>query len=92
MRSCGQRINAILCMTAVVVLLFVTPALADQAKKGPLKVFILAGQSNMEGQGKIACDLTKNGGKGSLEYLVHHPATASRFKRVAGQGRQVDRP
>ena len=47
-----------------------------------MKVFILAGQSNMEGQGKIACDPTRNGGKGSLEYVAHNPATANRFKHV----------
>jgi len=82
MRSCKPQTSAILGVTAIAVLLLATPALASQAKKGPLKVFILAGQSNMQGQGKIACDLKKNGGKGSLEYVVHHPATASRFKSV----------
>jgi hypothetical protein len=66
-------------------LLLATTGLADQPKKGPLKVFILAGQSNMEGQGKIACDLTKNGGKGSLDYVAHHPATAKAFKGVLGK-------
>ncbi len=42
-----------------------------QAGKGPVKVFILAGQSNMEGQGKIQIDPKKNEGKGTLEYLVN---------------------
>ena len=45
----------------------------------PVKVFILAGQSNMEGQGIIAADPKRNGGKGSLEYLVKEPGTAARF-------------
>ncbi len=45
----------------------------------PMKVFILAGQSNMEGQGIIAADPKRNGGKGSLEYLVREPGTAARF-------------
>lgn len=34
-------------------------------------VFILAGQSNMQGAGAIKINLkSKNGGKGTLEYLV----------------------
>jgi hypothetical protein len=33
----------------------------------------------MEGQGIIAADDNRNGGKGSLEYLIKNPATASRF-------------
>jgi len=85
MRTCGQRANAILGLTAITVLLFATSVVADRAKKGPLKVFILAGQSNMQGQGKIACDLTKNGGKGSLDYIAHHPATTKGFKGVLGK-------
>jgi hypothetical protein len=41
---------------------------ADAAK--PIKVFILAGQSNMEGHGFIAADPKRNEGRGSLEFLV----------------------
>jgi hypothetical protein len=55
---------------------------ADDATVGRLKVFILAGQSNMEGQGAIALDPQRNDGKGSLEYLVQNPATADRFKHL----------
>jgi alpha-galactosidase len=84
MRINGQP-SIIATLTVAAMLLLVTAALADQAKKGPLKVFILAGQSNMEGQGKIASDPKRNGGKGTLEYVVHHPATASRFKHLLGQ-------
>ena len=80
MRNCVQ--STVIATLAVVAMLLATAAVADQAKKGPLKVFILAGQSNMQGQGKIACDLTKNGGKGSLDYVVHHPATAKHFQQV----------
>jgi hypothetical protein len=56
-------------------------AAADPSK--PVKVFILAGQSNMEGQGFIAADPKRNGGKGSLEYLVRTPETAARFAHLA---------
>lgn len=44
-----------------------------------VKVFILAGQSNMEGQGFIAADPKRNGGKGSLQFLAKDPATAAKF-------------
>ena len=51
--------------------------------KKTLKVFVLAGQSNMEGQGFIAADPKRNGGKGSLEFLVKDPTSAPRFKHLA---------
>jgi len=44
------------------------PARRAEAAAGKLKVFILAGQSNMEGQGKV------QGGKGTLEELAKDPA------------------
>ena len=59
----------------------------------PVKVFILAGQSNMEGQGFIAAEPKRNGGKGSLEFLVKNAATAKRFAHLAedsGQWRTRD--
>ncbi|MEI7900604.1 MAG: sialate O-acetylesterase [bacterium] len=58
-------------------------ALAGQAGKSPVKVFILAGQSNMEGQGAVKITpKSRNEGKGTLEYLVKDPATAERFKHT----------
>ena len=53
---------------------------ADNEK--PVKVFILAGQSNMEGHGEITLNPNKNEGKGSLEYLVKTPATAEKYKHL----------
>jgi alpha-galactosidase len=44
-----------------------------------VKVFILAGQSNMEGHGIVAADTARNGGQGSLEFVVKAPATAAKF-------------
>ena len=58
---------------------------ADQAGKSPVKVFILAGQSNMEGHGKIKIDPQKNEGKGTLEYLVKDPAIAKRYKHLVDE-------
>ncbi|MBI5706109.1 MAG: sialate O-acetylesterase [Armatimonadetes bacterium] len=45
----------------------------------PVRVFILAGQSNMEGHGFVAADEKRNGGKGSLEFFTKDPATAKAF-------------
>ena len=56
---------------------------ADQPnQQKPLQVFILAGQSNMQGVGRVAADPNRNGGQGSLEYLVKNPASAARFKHT----------
>jgi hypothetical protein len=52
---------------------------AHAAEKKPVKVYILAGQSNMEGHGVVAADPKRNEGKGSLEWLVKQPATAAKF-------------
>jgi arylsulfatase A-like enzyme len=58
----------------------------------PLKVFVLAGQSNMEGQGVIKMDPARNEGKGTLEFLVKDPTTRDRFKHlVDAKGAWVDR-
>ena len=45
-------------------------------------VFICFGQSNMEGAGQIQARPDRNGGQGSLEFLVKDPATAGRFRQV----------
>jgi len=75
--------------------LFITPMAALQAADAskPIKVFILAGQSNMEGAGQIKADPKRNGGKGSLEFLVKDAATAKHFAPLvdaAGQWRTRD--
>jgi len=65
------------------------PATAQQAGRSPVKVFILAGQSNMEGQG--VADLEGkdyNEGRGTLKFLMRDPAKAPLFKHLkdgAGQ-------
>jgi hypothetical protein len=64
-----------------------------KAATKPVRVFILAGQSNMEGHGIIAADPKRNGGKGSLEFLVKDGATAKHFAPLvdaAGQWRKRD--
>jgi len=70
-------------LTLLALALLLTDAgMAQPLQAGPLKVFVLAGQSNMEGQGAIASNPDRNGGKGSLEYLVKAPTTAPRFKHL----------
>ena len=69
-------------------LLFVTgPLVAAADPPGPVKVFILAGQSNMEGQAVADLDGPNyNGGKGTLKALLADPATAPLVKHLAAPG------
>ena len=52
--------------------------------KDSFKVFLLAGQSNMEGQGVVDLDHPKyyNGGKGILNRVMAHPAKAKRYTHL----------
>lgn len=70
------------CLAALLTFL-ITLHVAEAAE--PLRVFILAGQSNMEGQGFIAAEPKRNDGQGSLEYLVKTPATAERFTHLVDE-------
>jgi len=56
----------------------------EQAGKSPIKVFILAGQSNMQGQGVVEMDDPKdyNGGKGNLEYVMANSPLASMYTHL----------
>ncbi|HMS54335.1 MAG TPA: sialate O-acetylesterase [Fimbriimonadaceae bacterium] len=58
-----------------------TSALTHLPKKRVTKVYILAGQSNMEGHGIVGADMKRNGGLGSLEYLAKNPPTQGHFGR-----------
>ena len=51
---------------------------------GPVKVFILSGQSNMEGQGVVDLDHPKyyNGGRGILVNVMKNPKMASRYTHL----------
>lgn len=50
----------------------------------PIQVFILAGQSNMEGQGVVDLDHPQyyNGGKGTLLHVLHDPEKAKTFQHI----------
>ena len=68
------------------------PGLPVVAAKGRLKVFILAGQSNMEGAGRIEMDGSRNDGKGTVEYMVKRSAEKDRYKHmIDGDGDWVVR-
>lgn len=71
--------------TALLGLVLVPLAVPATAADKPVKVFILAGQSNMEGHGFIKADPKRNEGKGSLEYVARQPATADKFKHLLGK-------
>ena len=70
------RLSATAIALAIVVVATNTAAAAAK----PVKVFILAGQSNMEGKAKVSL----------LEYQAKQPATRDLFKHLR-EGRQVDR-
>ena len=59
---------------------------AALAKDKIVRVFILAGQSNMEGHGRIAGEQ-----KGTLETLSRDPATASRYRHLQRNGKWITR-
>ena len=65
---------------AMAICLTATPTFAAET----VKVFILAGQSNMQGHGKVAAEPGSNDGKGSLEWLAKNSETAPRFKHLLG--------
>lgn len=54
----------------------------DESSYKPVKVFILAGQSNMEGHGFIKADPQRNEGQGSLEFLAKQPATLEKYQHL----------
>ena len=69
-----------MCRLALIALACLIFASQAQAK---LKVFILAGQSNMQGAGAIKINpKSKNGGQGTLEYLVKEKRLATRLAHV----------
>ena len=68
----SNRIKTVLALAAVAIAGFAFNAGADAAK--PLRVYILAGQSNMEGQAKVE----------TFDYIGDDPATAPLLKEMRG--------
>lgn len=72
-------------LASIALLVVLGTARGDDPAK-PIKVFVLAGQSNMQGHGIVKADPKRNGGKGSLEFLAADATTAARFKHLRGKG------
>jgi hypothetical protein len=62
-------------------LLLCMPGVLRADPQGPVKVFILAGQSNMEGKAKVSL----------LEYQAGQPATQDLFKHLRMDGKWIER-
>ena len=73
-----MRANRCIGLFSVLAIAGASAAASDK----PIRVFILAGQSNMVGAGQVKANPDRNEGKGSLEYLVKDPKTAERFKHT----------
>ena len=69
-------------LTPPLVLILALMTLPASAAHKPVKVFILAGQSNMEGHGKVSAEPKANDGLGSLEWLVKNRDTSARFNQL----------
>lgn len=85
-----QRLCVFACAVAVVC---ASPVIAACQQK-PVQVFILAGQSNMQGQGVVAMDHPEyyNGGKGNLVWSMEHSASKDKMRHLRDRhGRWVER-
>ena len=73
-----RMLHTVSLLLASMALALLWPAIAPAADSAlPLKVFILAGQSNMEGQAVSDLDgKDYNGGKGTLNFLLRDPDQA----------------
>ncbi|MCA9219867.1 MAG: hypothetical protein KDA71_06035 [Planctomycetales bacterium] len=79
------RVDVSLCFLAVSAIFGAAPAWIEAADaKAPIQVFILAGQSNMEGQGVVDLDHPQhyNGGRGTLRQVADDPAKASVYQHI----------
>ena len=51
-----------------------------------LQVFVLAGQSNMQGAGQVEMkESSRNGGQGTLAYLVKNEKTAKKYAHLVNK-------
>ena len=81
-----NRTNAVKVFVGVLLACCVGLQPAEAASK-KLKVFILAGQSNMEGQGVVSMDGERdyNGGKGNLVWSMKHSKSADKMKKLKNE-------
>jgi len=79
-----MRSTALAVMLSSLVLAPAGLATDPPAASGSLAVFVLAGQSNMEGQGVVDLDHPEhyNGGRGTLEYVMAAPGAGDRYDHL----------
>tara|TARA_B100000809_G_C15092572_1_gene513778 strand:+ start:902 stop:1843 length:942 start_codon:yes stop_codon:yes gene_type:complete len=80
------------CRVAIVFAAMISPLV--HAEAGPIKVFLLAGQSNMEGQGVVSMDHADhyNGGKGNLVWSMKNSVSKARMGHLRdAEGKWVAR-
>ncbi|MCF7957826.1 MAG: sialate O-acetylesterase, partial [Phycisphaerae bacterium] len=70
----NKRISSMLCILAVMAICVSVAGAAETIEKKKLKIFILAGQSNMEGHAKIE----------TFDYIGDDPKTAPLLKEMRG--------
>ena len=85
---CSTVLTSLSALMTLGVLLSSASATDPHAPPPRLQVFILAGQSNMEGQGVVDLDHPKyyNGGRGTLKKVMLVPANTKRFAHVKTSG------
>lgn len=87
-----MNLRILLPLTALLLLPGGATLSAFEEEPQPLKVFILAGQSNMVGAGVVQSKPERNEGRGSLEYLVKSAATKQRYAHLVDeQGAWIER-
>jgi len=79
-----QRIFSMFGLGLALVLTTACCTSLSQSSANTVQVYILAGQSNMEGQGVVDMDHPKyyNGGKGILNRVMADPKNAARYKHL----------
>ena len=73
--------NRLFCLVLIVQLPTCSAVICSAAPPGSVKVFLLAGQSNMQGQGVVAMDDPKdyNGGLGNLVWSMKHSVSKAKM-------------
>ena len=81
-----MKARKLFCVVSAMVAMLAQTTRAGDAT-GPIKVFILAGQSNMEGQGVVSMDDPKNynGGKGNLVWSMQNSQSAALMKHLKNE-------
>ena len=76
--------NGSIVLLLIVLLYQVEQRMVIAAEPRPVRIFILAGQSNMEGQGVVDLDHPEhyNSGKGTLQQVIADPAKAEQYQHV----------